>query len=157
MGLEHSFLGLWGSRFCQWACSIVSPVTEVRPHARHRCSGRALSCGLQCTSQLRHPPGLATLSITVCLESVIRRDHGKNCSSILAVLAGKAHHPRSPCVLVQLFWDGKEPINTSDLGIRCSCFGEVRKGNSFLERSCLPSPLTSQLGLKRGKPGIHCT
>lgn len=102
------------------------------------------------------PSWWATLGITVCLESVISRDHGKNCSSILALLAGKTHHPGS-CVLVQLFWDGKEPINMSDLGLRYSCFGEVKKGYSFLESSCLPSFLTSQSGLKRGKPGIHCT
>lgn len=125
-------------------------VTEVRSHAQHYCSGRAQSCGLQCTSQLQHPPGVATLGITVCPESVISRDHGKNCASILAVLAGKTQHPG---VLLQLFWDGKEPINMSDLGPWYSCFGEVNKGNSFLESSCLPSCLTSQSGLKRVKTG----
>ena len=156
MGLAHSVLGPQRSSLGQQARSIFSHVIEgKRMCPQNCCSGCALSCGFQCHPGWSALPEAATLGKTVCLELVISWDHGKNWLSVLAVLAGKIHL-RSSCVLVQLFWDQKDPINVSDLSIHTVAWGKWKKAILFRKVMFL-HPLTSQAGLKKGKPGVHCT
>lgn len=105
-GIDRSFL--WGSHSCQGACSIVSPVAEVRPVP----SIAAVATHWAVVSNA--PPSCSTSwgghTGYNRLSGVSHAQRSREeLFIVLAVLAGGTHCPRSSCVLCSFSGMGRSP------------------------------------------------